>query len=96
MGQGRGFFLLSLLVVLVIIGDLTGVSASKKGRSYWAFFFLSLVLPVITWLVIAAMSPIEPKIKETESKNVDSRQCPFCAEDIKLAAIVCKHCGKDV
>jgi hypothetical protein len=22
--------------------------------------------------------------------------CPFCAEDIKIAAIVCKHCGRDL
>lgn len=26
----------------------------------------------------------------------DTRTCPFCAEEIKLAAIVCKHCGRDV
>jgi hypothetical protein len=24
------------------------------------------------------------------------RQCPHCAEDIRAAAIVCKHCGRDV
>jgi len=24
------------------------------------------------------------------------RTCPFCAETIKAAAIVCKHCGRDV
>lgn len=24
------------------------------------------------------------------------RSCPFCAEDIQDAAIVCKHCGRDV
>lgn len=24
------------------------------------------------------------------------RDCPFCAERIKIAAIVCKHCGRDL
>lgn len=26
----------------------------------------------------------------------DERQCPFCAEMIKMQAIKCKHCGSDV
>ena len=26
----------------------------------------------------------------------DFRACPFCAEPIRMAAVICKHCGKDV
>lgn len=26
----------------------------------------------------------------------DEKACPFCAETIKAAAIVCKHCGRDL
>lgn len=26
----------------------------------------------------------------------DIKQCPFCAEDIKVEANVCKHCGRNL
>ena len=27
---------------------------------------------------------------------LQNKKCPFCAETIKRAAIVCKHCGRDI
>jgi hypothetical protein len=40
---------------------------------------------------------IEQKMAECSSKiTADTRLCPYCAEVIKKAAIVCKHCGRDV
>ena len=29
-------------------------------------------------------------------KKEDTKLCPFCAEEIKKAAMVCKHCGRDI
>lgn len=30
------------------------------------------------------------------SMESDEKVCPFCAETIKAAAVVCKHCGRDI
>mgnify|MGYP000525426171 CR=1 FL=1 len=44
---------------------------------------------------------IEKDKKEMEDavqqwKKEDTKLCPFCAEEIKKAAMVCKHCGRDI
>jgi hypothetical protein len=30
------------------------------------------------------------------TSNADTRPCPYCAEEIKVAAIFCKHCRRDI
>jgi hypothetical protein len=31
-----------------------------------------------------------------DSKSADVRICPYCAEEIRKAAVFCKHCGKRI
>ena len=35
-------------------------------------------------------------ISKSSSTAVEDRTCPFCAENIKAKAIICRFCGKDV
>lgn len=44
-----------------------------------------------------ASKPMEWKPLPGEVKpEPETRDCPFCAEPIKIAAIKCKHCGSDL
>jgi len=65
--------------------------ASAKGKSWVSFFWLSILIsPLITWLIVSSIQPEQGKILE------GSIPCPMCAEPIKAAAKLCKHCGSDI
>ena len=32
----------------------------------------------------------------TNDRDTEVRSCPFCAEDVKIEAKLCKHCGKEL
>ena len=65
--------------------------AEVKGKNWETFFWLSLLIsPLVTGLIVATISPEQGKIVP------GTRACPKCAEPIKQAAILCKHCGSNI
>lgn len=90
------------LVFCVVVA----ITANQRGRSRCGYFLLYLVLsPLVGLVLVLVMRPLNKEYPKTASatggsldiqKPVDTKTCPYCTEDIKKAAVVCKHCGRNL
>jgi hypothetical protein len=78
-----------IVLAWIVFSVIAGVIAGAKGRSGVGYFALSMVLSPLVGVILAAALPrLEPA--------TDGRPCPYCAEPIRRAAVICRHCGRDV
>lgn len=70
-----------------VLSPLVGLAASKKGRSFWAFFWVSFFVGIlIPAIIVATMN--QPEATAQGALKI----CPQCAENVKDAAVVCRYC----
>tara|TARA_B110000503_G_scaffold122368_1_gene186872 strand:- start:21 stop:308 length:288 start_codon:yes stop_codon:yes gene_type:complete len=91
---------MEVILLPIILWILFSMFAADLGKKriigYWSVFWLSIILSPVIGLIIALMSPSEVKVVVSKSENESTgsqKICPDCAEDVKEAALKCKHCG---
>jgi hypothetical protein len=91
-------------VTLLIFGLIGRYIGRDKGRSSEGFWIGFLLGPI--GLIIVALLQPTVEVEASRAQQVssisreqiqsDTRPCPWCAEQIKPAAVVCRYCGRDV
>ena len=92
---GTEVALIALLIIMLslfaILGSMIADRAFSKGRSWSAFFWLSMLFsPLIMFVIVSTIQVDQSQL------TVGVKSCPKCAEPVKIEAILCKHCGSDI
>ena len=86
-----------MIILWLCLSVLCGMLASGKGKSFWGYLFLSLLLsPIVGFIAVLIAKEDKKKVENNSIQSGENKKCPDCAELIKTEAKVCKHCGKDV
>jgi hypothetical protein len=84
---------LIIIVSLIVLFFAVALGSNDAEKSMGIFGWL--VVAAIRWEFISAIMDAfrseEPKLADKGQKK-----CPYCAEEAKLQANVCRHCGRDI
>ena len=78
---------MEVVVILFFFGLSAGVVAKIKGSSFFIWFMVGAVLPIIGTIAAALYR---------NERDEARRECPECGNVVGIATQVCTRCGADL
>ena len=78
---------MAYVVLIFFCGLSAGIIGKLRGSSFWIWFAVGLVLPVIGSIAAALYR---------NERNEPRRECPECGKVQPLYVQVCTRCGRDL
>jgi hypothetical protein len=98
----RGVYAFGIILLLLYLPVLLGISFGNDNTA--GFLFFLVLVPTQIILAFSAMNIISKHYARSGWREIEGtapsstgayaeKTCPMCAETVKSAALICKHCG---
>lgn len=80
----------------IVLAGVVAIIADSKGRTVWKWFVYGFFLWPIALVHVIVSPANRANVEAAAVERGDLRKCPFCAEIVKVEALVCRFCQREL